>query len=94
MIAWNLQAFQYVTSLQTYIFFFSFDSSLIYFHFTFLLLGLCDVNYAIRWAQTDSRFVGIFPWHFDTFTSTFLPGFEIGLESIFNSHSLTLSPPF
>lgn len=44
---------------------------------------------AFQWALTDSKFVGLFAWHWDTFTVQFLPGYEYGLSSLPTLFQLT-----
>jgi hypothetical protein len=37
---------------------------------------------SFNWALTDGHFAGLFPWHWDQFNVTFLPGFEYGVVQL------------
>jgi len=43
------------------------------------------LNWAVesyRWALLEQRIVGLYPWHYNSYTYAQLPGFEIGVESM------------
>jgi len=39
---------------------------------------------SFRWALSEELFVGLFIWHWDTFPESEVPGFEIGISTLWN----------
>jgi len=41
-------------------------------------------NQTFTWARSDPHLIGLLPWHWDSFSSKYIQGFEIGLDALPN----------